>query len=163
PRVIETLGKCLNDNQGVIRYQAALGLVAAGEKSRGAVKDLIRAAQLPQPTWQIKEKIIIALQSAGREKNKPPDIEVIKIFLDQMHNKSSAQIRMQAIIGLGALGPPAETGVLLEIEKQLLAKARDQRDKDGVRIWANASLMALEKVDDQLLKRIGDFLKSSKV
>jgi HEAT repeat protein len=163
-RVIETLGKCLNDNQGVIRYQAVLGLVAAGEKSRGALKDLLRAAQQPQPTWQIKEKILIALQSAGREKNKSPDIEVIKVFLDSMQRSTSAQVRLQAAIGLGALGPPVETGVLLEEEKALLAKANDRYEREaGVKIWANASLMALDKVDEHLLKRIGEFLKSPRV
>lgn len=165
-RVVETLGKCLHDNQGVIRYQAALGLVAAGEKSRGALKDLLWAAQLNQfqPTWQIKEKVLIALQSAGREKNKPPDIEVIKVFLDSMQRSSSAQVRLQATIGLGVLGPPAETGVLLEEEKALLAKANDRYEREpGVKIWANASLMALDKVDEHLLKRIGEFLKSPRV
>src|SRR5262249_17742466 len=89
--------------------------------------------------------------------------EVIKVFLEQMRS-ASAQVRLQAVIGLGALGRPADQTVLHEVESALLLKAKDQREKDkGVTIWANASLMALDKVDDGLLKRITDFLKKDKV
>jgi HEAT repeat protein len=164
PRVIETLGRCLSDPQAVIRYQAAVGLVLSGDHARGALRDLITAAKTPQSTWQIREKILVALQRAGRDPKGGPEFEVIKIFLDKMATDKSAHVRQQAVIGLGALGRPADPKILLEVENALLLKARGAGDKDkGVQIWANASLMALDKVNDDLLKRIGKLLKDPKV
>src|SRR5262249_31725620 len=147
---------CLSDPQAVIRYQAAVGLVLTGDHARGAIKDLINAAKTPQSTWQIREKILVALQRAGRDPKYGPDPEVFRIFLDKMARDPSAQVRLQAVIGLGALGKPSDHGLLIEVEKALLLKANDQKEREkSTSIWANASLMALEKVDDALLKRIG--------
>jgi HEAT repeat protein len=163
PKVIEALGKCLMDNQAIIRYQAAVGLVASGEQARGALREILNAARAPQATWQIKYQLLIALQKAGRDPKTGPDLEVIKVFLEHVRHPT-AQVRLQAVIGLGALGRPADPNVLVEVERILVAKANDYREKDlGIRIWANASLMALDKADEALLKRISTFLKSDKV
>jgi HEAT repeat protein len=165
PRVVDALGNRLTqDPQGVIKYQAALGLITCGKHARGALKELIAAARAQQATWQTKHAILVALQSAGQDPNGgSPDTEVVKIFLEQVHNRT-AQVRLEAIIGLGALGRPKDANLLAEIGRTLLLKANDRGERDpGVRIWANASLMALDKVDDALLKRISEFLKHTKV
>src|SRR5262249_43568230 len=61
-------------------------------------------------------------------------------------NEPSKQVRLEAIIALGAMGPPHDSRKLDQVVRALREHA-NSKDTD-VQIWTHVSLMALEKKID---------------
>lgn len=159
PRVVEALAKAATtDNQSTVRYYAVLGLQHFGEESRSAIPALVKCAK-DQVTWEIRRGALNALSEAGRgAKDADPDARAITALLEGC-NDVTAEVRLEAVIGLGNLGSTTDP----KLGPQMLATLRTMAsDKDKrVAVWALASQLAVDKVHETPILAIASYLKST--
>jgi HEAT repeat protein len=149
----DTIG---NDNEAILRYEAirAIALTRfekvfakSPETRRKVVADLIKSLS-DKSTCEVRQACIRALVVVGTDKENGPDPKVTNplILCTKPLYETSKQVRLEAIIALGAMGRPHDPEKL----KQVIGALRDHaRDKDqAVQIWTRVSLMALEKKID---------------
>lgn len=160
PRVVAALGqRLLNDNQSVVRYQAATTLQRFGEDARGAQAGLAKGVTDPA-TWEIRHACVIALRKAGRDPKGGPNHMVERALLEAIRDPTF-QVRLEAVMALGALGVPDDPALLLTVVKGLQERLID-RDPT-VKIWAHVALMALDKVSDTSVQAVIKFLKHNEL
>lgn len=155
---VTALTRALSDSQGIVRYQAAMALGRLGVDAKPAVTALVRTVR-DASSWEIRQASAYALGSAVVDAKMPPDMLVIKALLSALSDASS-QVRLEAVLSLITLGPPAlaaDKNYTMSILQQLLNNDRDQI----VKIWARMALMRMDKVHDGHLKIIGGLLKNS--
>jgi len=158
--VVAALGQVLShDNHSIVRYEAARALKRFGSASREVVADLVRGVG-DSSTYELREACIIALIVAGVDPKKGPDERVTNalILRSKVGIEPTAQVRLEAIIAMGAMGRPQNPAKL----SQVLSAIREnfQSTNKVIRIWAHVSIMALEdKVDKKYLDVIAKYLK----
>jgi HEAT repeat protein len=159
-KVISTLTALLDDEQGIIRYYAVQALLRFGGEAHPAVGKLQVTAS-DQVTWEIRRATLAALAQCGRTA-KGADPRATSAFLKHSSPSSeySADVRIEAAIGLGATGKPTDALTKL-VEQQLEFMTRD-KDKRVV-IWARVSKMAHTGVTETALNSIAAMLRDSNV
>jgi HEAT repeat protein len=125
------------------------------------IDDLIRGAR-DRNTCELRQACIQTLiTSVDREKGPEPKVTDILIERTSVTGEPSKQVRMQAIIALGAVGRPHSPAKL----KQVLKALHDHyysTDK-SIRIWTHVSLMALnEEIKQKDVNMIVDCLDPQK-
>jgi HEAT repeat protein len=162
-RVVQALGRLVgHDSQAIIRFEAAQALTRFGADTREVVGDLVKGIG-DSSTWEIRHACIIALIYAGVDKKKGPDLRVTDALLLRINSyyyEPTTQVRLRAIMALGAMGRPQDPSKLKQV---LLALQRPENYKSSnkvIRIWSHVSLMALEdKANEKDLKTIAEYLK----
>lgn len=154
-RVVKGLIGRLGDQQGLIRFHAALGLQRFGEDARPAVPQLCTLAE-DGISWEIRKAALSTLIVAAHNPKGAPE----KGSVQAMYRRSSdvaSEVRMEVAKGLGALGrttiPEVDRGVDGVLKTML-------KDKDPrIVIWANLSTMALSQGNDATISLIAGYLK----
>jgi HEAT repeat protein len=138
-----------HDSQSIVRFEAARALnrlLADGQAvpaSREVIDDLIRGVN-SMTTCELRQACIMALIACvDREKGPDPKITEALIQRSKVLGEPSKQVRMQAIIALGAVGRPHSPAKLKEVRDALNAHYRST-DK-AIKIWTHVSLMALDE------------------
>jgi HEAT repeat protein len=164
PKVVEALGKRLKeDPQSIIRYHAAMGLVRFSSEAGRVLDDIIKGTT-DMTAYDIRRASVIALRGAGLESTKVPIPRATHALLNRLRDANgyrdpSSKVRMEAIIGLGAMGRPTDPHLLATVLKALENSLQDN-DK-LVRLWAHVSIMALDnKVTDTHLQAVIKCLKN---
>ncbi|HWG45733.1 MAG TPA: HEAT repeat domain-containing protein [Gemmataceae bacterium] len=159
-RVVKALGERISsDPQAIVRYEAAKALRRFGPDGREVVADLVRGVG-DSGTYELREACIIALIVAGVDPTKGPDVRVTDalILRSKAGIEPTTQVRLEAIIALGAMGRPQDPKKLAQVFGAL--KQNFLSPNKIIKIWAHVSVMALEdKVDKTYLKTIADYLK----
>jgi len=168
PAAVQALKrKATDDAQAVVRLHAALALGRFEEKAASAIPNLINASR-DRSSWEIRKAAIGSLAKAGVDKKKKtaPDPRATQAILYALRTgpttEGSARVRLEAVMALGAMGPPASPMTKLAVTRALQGRLRD-RDKTVV-VWSHVALMALEnKVTEPYLKGIATMLKDRDV
>jgi len=111
-------------------------------------------------TWELRESCIMALIVAGVDPKKGPDVRVTDalILRSKAFIEPTVQVRLEAIIALGAMGRPQDPKKLAQVISALKENFLSQNKV--IKIWAHVSIMALEdKVDKKYLDIIAKYLK----
>jgi HEAT repeat protein len=137
-RTVYGLMAKLSDQQALVRYEAALGLVRFGEEAAPAVAALSIAAE-DRVSWEIRRAALAALAGAGRG-TKGPDPRAVQAMVNRSYD-GTAEVRIEAAMGLGALGRTTSAELKPKVEKALLHLIKDKDAR--VSLWAMVSGMAL--------------------
>jgi HEAT repeat protein len=163
PAVIAALARRLSprvDNQAIMGYFAATALSKFGNKAADAIPDLITASRDPR-TWEIRKAAVGALFRATANVKEGPDPRGVPTLITSSRD-AAGKVRLEAVVGMGAMGiPPGENNKLAVIKA--LKDAVNDRDKT-VAVWAYVGLMTYDsKVIDTYMGPLARFLTSSDV
>lgn len=128
------------DSQTPIRYQAILTLSALGQDGRRAIETFKQSMINPNVSWQIRKACAGGLGAVGQgNKNGPPDSRAVLALCGSVLKDPCAQVRLQAVNSLIALGPPNK----MEDQQTVLNALRPlYRDNDKiVMIWSHMATM----------------------
>lgn len=148
------------DRQDIVRYHAALVLGRFGWDSRSAVPKLITASK-DVGSWEVRKAAIFALGRAYRDPKQPINPTALQALTYPLTSgyEPSSQVRLEAVMALGSVGPPADAK-----EKAILDQALRQamRDSDRlVQIWGRVVYMAyINNVKEDDLAFLSKNLKS---
>ncbi|HEY7312571.1 MAG TPA: HEAT repeat domain-containing protein [Gemmataceae bacterium] len=158
-RVVKALGERIaTDTQAIVRYEAAQALTRFGADGQAVVGDLVKGLG-DTSTWELRHACIVALIVAGVDEKKGPDSRVTEALIPRTKPfyEPSRQVRLEAIMALGAMGRP-QAPAKLDMVVRALKEHQNSSDK-GIKIWTHVSLMALEdKVKENDLKMIVKYL-----
>jgi HEAT repeat protein len=159
PKVVDTLTRLLSeDRQAIVRYYAASALLRYGEHAQGAVGPLAHLVTEETSNWEIRHMCVAALRHAGRDPKTGPDPRATRALVAAMSDPVE-KVRLEAVVGLGAMGRPNDPTVLAVVVRALRAQ-HNSRDK-ALALWSHVSLMALDdKVADKSLQAIVKALHS---
>lgn len=157
--VIKGLGRCIaQDEQAVVRYEAAVTLMRFGKlrgEERVVIPELMGNVG-SRNTFELRHICIMALITAGVD-DKGPDPRVTDALILRCSplRESADQVRLAAIMALGALGRPQRPADLAKsigiLKQDFNFKSRNR----AIRMWTHVALMALEnKVNETELKAI---------
>lgn len=155
---VNALTLALNNNQAIIRYQAAMALGYSGAWARPAVPKLASLIR-DRSSWETRKAVCFALGWAGRDEKMVPDMAALTALVDGIDDPSK-EVRMEALQGLINLGPP-DAGQNTSQMKTLLER-RLKADKDkSVVIWVRVAMMRLDEkqINDANLTIIAKLLK----
>jgi HEAT repeat protein len=164
---IKALTYALEDGQVILRFHAATALGAYGTRASSAIPALINRIQDPN-SWELRQTAISSLSNVastdkvGSELMGPDPRAVVAIANRLLSTyENSAQVRMMAVMALGALGRPAGNPQALQTSIHALQNARNDKDK-SVEIWAAVALMAVDKVTDKGLDEVAKHISKGK-
>lgn len=160
-KVVEALGTRISkDTQAIVRYEAAKALIRfKSEEVRRVVGDLVHGIG-DTSTWELRQACIRALILAGVDEKTGPDARVTDalILRTKPLYEPTVQVRLEAIMALGAQGRPQDPNKLRVVYGAL--KENYTSRNIPIKIWSHVSVMALEdKVNDKDLGMIADYLK----
>jgi HEAT repeat protein len=158
PKVVDALAQRLaEDPQTIVRYEAAMALVRFADDAKPALKSLLKGLE-DTGTWEIRHACIIAIRKAGFDPKSGPDPQATRALLVALHDPVE-RVRLEATVGLGAMGKPADPQMLAAVTRALQQQS-NYKDK-ALSLWSHVSLMALDdKVTDKSLEAISKLLKS---
>jgi HEAT repeat protein len=168
PRIIRGLAYAIShDPQSIIRYEAARSLQTFCplhfdvREERDALQDLV-AGMRSTSTYELRDACIFTLMLAGVDPKTGPDPHVTDALLDHANPtfEPTAQVRLKAIMALGAQGRPQDPGKLQRVMGILRLPANyNSRSHPAVRIWSRVAIIALEeKVNKKELESIAGYL-----
>src|SRR5262249_13034635 len=102
---VVALTRALNDTQGIVRFQAAMALGRLGVDAKSAVPALVNTIR-DATTWEIRQAGAYALGTVAVDRQSGPDQRAINALLTVLSDRSS-QVRLEAVLSLITLGPPA--------------------------------------------------------
>jgi HEAT repeat protein len=170
PKVIEALSQRLwtglpgSEAQAIVRYEAACSLLfyASLEGGPAQVRRVLGAvAKAAEEPGSCEARLVCLkiLRVAGRDKAKGPDPRATNALLKAMHDPTG-KVRLEAILGLGAMGRPTDP-VLLGKVVTALRQVLYSRDRVQV-MWGHVGLLAMDdKLADSSLKALARYLESS--
>jgi HEAT repeat protein len=149
-KAVKTLGVVLsNDRDSVVRYEAVqtlLALLADGKAVKATpiiIGDLVKGVGDPR-TYETRQACIMALIACvEKEKGPEPRVTDVLILHTKPYYEPSNEVRMQAIIALGAMGRPRDPKKLEQVKGAL--HDHDRSSDTAIKIWTRVSLMALEE------------------
>jgi HEAT repeat protein len=161
-KAVEKLAhKMSTDEQAIVRFHAALALSRIGADAHAVLNDLIQASSTG-PSWEIRKAAVIALGAAGAVREKGVDPRATAALVKALGDRC-AQVRLEAVMGLGILGKPASNADLQTVLTALGNRIKSDREDETVKIWAYAAYMAVDGVNAKKLGKIAEFLKSPKL
>ncbi|HEY7425579.1 MAG TPA: HEAT repeat domain-containing protein [Gemmataceae bacterium] len=153
-KVIKALGFVIgNDPNSIVRYEAVQTLLVlmadkkAAKAASAITNDLVM--RLDDPAYETRQACITALIACVDSKEGPnPRVTDALIRHTKPYYEPSNEVRMQAIIALGAMGRPQEPKKLDVVKGAL--HDHDRSSDTAIKIWTHVSLMALEdKVNEK--------------
>jgi HEAT repeat protein len=149
------------DAQAIVRFHAVIALGMFKKDAYPAAMPALIWATKDRSSWEIRRAAVVSLSNVAEDhKNGPgPDaVGALAALLTGPTYEESCLVRLEAVIGLGAMGKPA---LPADRTRAVQALQRSLKDPDkGVSIWAVVSLMALEGVTDEGLDIIAKHLQS---
>lgn len=162
PDVVKALGERIgSDSQAIVRYEAAQALTRFGPDARAAVVELVKGVG-DGSTWELRSACIHVLILAGVDPKAGPDLRVTDSLLLRANSfyEPTRQVRLEAIIALGAMGRPQDPKKYAQVVAALKSQQNFNSADKVIRIWSHVSLMALDdKVNDKYLDTIVKYLK----
>jgi HEAT repeat protein len=113
-------------------------------------------------TFELRDACIDGLIYAGVDPKRGPDPRVTKKLIHQANfqNEPTTQVRLKAIMALGAMGRPQSPADYQEVMSVLKSKNNYSSSHPTVRIWSHVAVIALdEKADKKDLDTIAEYLK----
>jgi HEAT repeat protein len=160
-RAIERLAiRMTEDRQAIVAFHAATALYYFANQARPVIPKLILATKADL-TWELRRIAVMTLGLAAAPDGKTPfDIRPIKALVDASSDRC-AIVRLEAVTSLALCGvPPSDADKLMVLHAlQLRFKDSD----DGVAIWAHAAYLYIDKMSDEHLASIANYLKSPKM
>jgi HEAT repeat protein len=165
-RVIRALGYATShDAQSIIRYESAITLKffcpLNGTDERNAIQDLLQSINSTS-TFELRDACIDTLIYAGVDPKLGPDPRVTKALITRADHQwePTTQVRLRAIMALGAMGRPQHPNDLKAVMDILKSPANYKSKHPTVRIWSHVAIIALdEKADKKELETIAGYLK----
>lgn len=164
-KVVETLAQRLytgtpyGETQAIVRYEAACGLRFYGDSARPVLAALVKGAEDPA-CCETRHACLQALRAAGREKKGAPDPRATNAMLRALHD-STADVRLEAILGLGSMGRPADPALLRKVIDSFHQVLHSRAPRTHL-MWAHVGLLAMDdKLADSSLKAIARYLEST--
>jgi HEAT repeat protein len=129
---------------------------------RTVIMDLKANVSSPA-TWEVRHMAILSLIVAGVDEKKGPDERVTEALVQRAIavNEPADQVRLEAIMALGAMGRPQAPKMLDYVVKNLRTRPENFNSRNkAIKMWTHVALMALEdKVYEKELAAIADNLK----
>jgi HEAT repeat protein len=160
PKVVETLARRVapsSESQAIVRYEAASTLLHFADHARAAVPALLAGAD-DGACWETRQTCLAALRRAAGDPRKGPDSRATHALLAALRDPT-AQVRLEATIGLGDMGRPADPQLRGMVVRALQGQL-NSRDR-ALALWSHASLMALDQVTNAGLEAIAQNLRNS--
>jgi len=147
-KLVAGMTAALHDQQAQVRYTAALGLIRYGSEARSAIPALVQASE-DRVSWEIRRAALGALMAAGRTAKGTPDPKAIEAMV-KASKDPTAEVKLAAAIGLGALGRTTNLDLATQVEVTLKNLSHDKDTR--VAIWGRAAQLVLgEPTDDDIL------------
>lgn len=164
PRVVVALARRIspqNESQACVRYEAIVTLRRFMGDAMPAVPALI-SATIDKSSWELRYISVQLLWRVGLENNKEggPDPRITEALLNLLRWDKSYQVRVEVLMGLGALGRPANPTLRARVISELNLCARHKNKP--LALWAYAGLVAMEDgpAARASLEALARFLKS---
>ncbi len=165
PRIVHEMGNILdssntNGSELIVLFHAAVCLTRYGDKIKdaGAVQALLKRLN-DRRSFELRRMCIRALQSCGyvtprvplpEGKHAPPDPNVTMALLNILNDKTSSQVRLEAVIALGSMGPPESPTLQKTVAERLHRQSGQFVESDKmVRIWSLVSWIAIDKPHEE--------------
>ena len=107
-------------------------------------------------SWELRQAAIASLRTiASGDSTAPPDGRAVVAIANRLLGETwdkTAQVRVAAVMSLGAMGRPVQFDHFL-LSKQALTKATKDPDK-SVQIWAQVALMAVDRITKEGLAAV---------
>jgi HEAT repeat protein len=165
PKVVEALaqrlytGTAYGETQSIVRYEAACGLLAYADAARPVLSAVAKGAEDPG-CCETRHVCMKVLRIAGRDKKGPPDPRATNALLRALHDPT-ADVRLEAILGLGAMGRPADPALLAKVVSAFQQVLTSRAPRTHL-MWAHVGLLAMDdKLADSSLKAIARYLEST--
>ncbi len=140
--VLDSLIKGLDDKDAVVRMNSLFGIMRLKADSKGALKALVAAANLPVNqelatgfTTTLQEALLVAIGRASAGSS-----ESVPMLMGLLNSKDNPNLRLPAMRGLAEVGPPAKEAAG-EIRKIL-------KDKASPNELRQEAFDALERIGD---------------
>jgi HEAT repeat protein len=158
PKVIEALNGRLEDipypePQGIVKYHAALALTRFGDEAKAAIPGLVKAIGEPS-SFDTRRVAIVALRKIARDHKNGPDARATNALLGRLAIDGAGkpiepamEVRIEAMIGLGVMGRPADKALFTKVETTL--EAYKNSSNELLSIWAWYGLIAHEKTTEE--------------
>lgn len=159
---VNALTQALNNNQAIIRYQAAMSLGYSGAWARPAVPKLASMVR-DRSSWETRKAVCFALGWAGRDEKMIPDMAALTALVDGIDDPSK-EVRMEALQGLINLGAPASGSNIAQMKTLLERRLKADKDK-AVVIWVRIAMMRLDEklINEENLTIIAKLLKDQDI
>jgi hypothetical protein len=149
-KAIEALNKRLmeDDPQGIIRFHACLALTRFGDEAKTAIPGLVKAVS-ERSSFDTRRVAIVALRKIARDHKNGPDARATNALLGRLAPdvEPAMEVKIEAMIGLGVMGRPADKALFTKVETTL--EAYKNSSNELLSIWAWYGLIAHEKVTDE--------------
>jgi HEAT repeat protein len=150
------------DPQSVVRYHCVLALGSFGHAAAPSIPSLVNRIRDPQ-SWEVRQAVVATLGTVATPDDKigPPDgravTAIANLLLNSEYPEKSGQVRMSAVMALGAMGRPVNLAEQ-RLTTQALRVTTNDHDR-AVQIWARVALMAVTGVTKEGLDEVSKFLK----
>lgn len=155
------------ESQSAVRYEAAATIQALGKRAKSAIPTLAGGV-IDSGAWEIRQLCVFALREIGspdppKKGERPnngargPDAVATNALLVAI-NDPSDNVRLQAIVALGAMGRPANPAMLKRVVDALEFKSTKSYNTIH-RIWAYVALAKglAENVSKDSVKAIAHY------
>jgi HEAT repeat protein len=157
-RGVTALTARLQDQQGIVRFQAVRTLGNLGVDAIKALPIIAHHNLQDRTTWEIRGAAANALGNIGWDKA-GADPGVTRALIGALGDRAM-EVRLQALYSLITLGIPRNRPEL-NLELQTLNSLTSSHQPERVAIWAHVGIMRITEVSQQHLIAIDKFLKSS--
>jgi HEAT repeat protein len=170
PKIVKAMGQRLHypdlpldkgiEPQSIVRFHAATCLYRYGDQAQPAIPNLAKFGCKDPSSYETRRLCLKVLEAAGYSKD-GPDTRAIEAMLScaEIRFEKTATVRVEAIIGLGSLGRTKDQMLNSKVDDVLKLATKDKFEM--VAIWAYVSQMALDKVNDDGVKKIISHFKST--
>jgi hypothetical protein len=151
------------DGQAIVRFQAAQALGSFSTKGNSAIPGLANRVH-DTASWEVRLAAVNSLASLGGLDSKlGPDPRAVTALANRLlsDEEKSGEVRMGAVMGLGAMGRPVSDREFKLAVQALLKASKDHDPK--VAIWAAVALMAVDKVTKEGLDAVAKHFKGKDV
>jgi HEAT repeat protein len=168
PKVVDALSKRLwtgltgSEAQAIVRYEAARTLLFYATLDptliRPVLAAVVKGADDPS-CCEARHVCLQVLRLGGRDKAKGPDPRATNALLKALRDPTG-DVRLEAILGLGAMGRPTDPVLLAKVISNL-QQVLYSRDRVQV-MWGHVALLAMDdKLAPAALKALARYLESS--
>ncbi|HZV06107.1 MAG TPA: hypothetical protein VE999_13600 [Gemmataceae bacterium] len=176
-RVIKDLGRSIKgDPQLIIRFESARTyrefcrfcrpINHKIREEHDTLRDLVaNVSLLSNSTFELRDACIEALIYAGVDPQTGPEQFVTKALISRANFQAepTTQVRLKAIMALGAMGRPQNPTDYQQVMEVLKSRNNYKSSHPTVRIWSHVAIIALdEKADKKDLDTIAEYLKDRK-